>query len=103
MLVVLKTVLRVVPFLAANIASIGPQSAGARVLLTTLVALRVTILVPLVALVVSLLGEIPLLPLVVEISPSLIPPGLPGTLCIEVAGLGLWLSVGELSRLVCLG
>ena len=76
------------PFLAADIASVGPLTADTRVLLTTLVALGVTILVPLIALVVSLLWEISLLPLVVEIPLPPVLSELSGTLCIGVAGLG---------------
>ena len=92
LLCVLRTASRVVPFLAADIASVGPLTADTRMLLPALVALGVTILVPLVALVVSLLREIFLLSLVVEIPLPLILSGLSGTLCVGVAGLGLWLS-----------
>ena len=99
LLCVLRTASRIVPFLAADIASVGPLTADTRMLLTTLVALRVVILVPLVALVVSLLGEISLLSLVVEIPLPLVLSGLSGTLCIGVAGLGLRLNFRGLTRL----
>ena len=103
LLSILRAAPRIVPFLAADVASVGPLAAGTRMLLTAFVALRVTILVPLVALVISLLGEISLLPLIVEISLSLVLPGLPGTLGVWVASLSLWLSFCGLSRLVYLG
>ena len=103
LLCVLRIASRVVPFLAADIASVGPLTADTRMLLTALVALGVTILVPLVALVVSLLWEISLLPLVVGIPLPLVLPGLSGTLSIGVAGLGLWLCICGLTRLVRLG
>ena len=82
---------RIMPLLATDIASIGPQSAHTWVLLAAFVALGVTVLVPLVALIVSFLEKISLLPLIVEVSLAFIFSGLPGTLGIVVASLDWWL------------
>ena len=95
---VLRAAPRVMPFLAADVASIGPHSAHIGVLFPTFGALRVTIDVPLVSPIVSLLGEISLLTLVVEISLALVLPELPGTLR-SIASLGLWSGLRVLTRL----
>ena len=97
---ILRAAPRIMPFLAADIASVGPLSAYTWVLLAALVALRVIILVPIVALIVSLLGEISLLPLIVEIPLPLVLPGLSGTLGIGVASLGLWFRLCGLTNVL---